>query len=564
MEPSWVRKSKNGTTVIFVHGILSSTVGCWLASSGAFWPRLLSEEQSIDDVGIYLFEYRADAFSGTYSLDDAVDAMREYFKLEGLWSEKQLIFVGHSMGGIVARRFLIAQQQRIISSHIHVGLFLIASPSLGADYANFASAIAPIYNLQLDLLRFSQDNAWLNALDKDFINLKEGGAVEIFGKELVEDKFLVAKKLLGLPQVVPPWSGAKYFGEPIRIAYSDHLSIAKPTSPKALQHRILVDFVRSALASTNQAPSAQPTTLNPILIDWLLFTDAPSAPSTILKSSPKHLARFFSYGIIAVAMVAAILWGAMWIWKQRESQHVETIYAGLVDAQHLAEIERFNGGHPGMIKPCPSMNGWPTVPAPRDPKTGEGMERFVDPVFWAAESLGVGSVAQCYEMAPELPALVVDGNNSNYRIIATVRIFFNKVPADVAFGKRAEWISGESAAAFSKDSVPIAVYQYKTARHYSTYFGTTVGVFSHAWGSPPLNVHDVYECRMGGAAGVVVFDPNCKAGPDADSPVQALVTKSVDVDPEGGRKTKAAVEMLVRDAIEQRAPQFINGLMDRS
>ena len=82
----------------------------------------------------------------------------------------------------------------VIHSNKRIGLFLVASPSLGSTYANFVEAIAPIYNVQLDALRFSQENTWLNALDRDFINLKERKRIPIFGKELVEDNFIIARR----------------------------------------------------------------------------------------------------------------------------------------------------------------------------------------------------------------------------------------------------------------------------------------------------------------------------------------------------------------------------------
>ena len=116
MEPTLVRKSRNGTTVVFMHGVLSSIEGAWFSPRGGFWPRLLCDDTLLSDVGVYLFGYRADVFAGTYSLDDAVDSMREYFRLDSIWLEKQLIFVCHSMGGILARRFLVSEQAEIIHS----------------------------------------------------------------------------------------------------------------------------------------------------------------------------------------------------------------------------------------------------------------------------------------------------------------------------------------------------------------------------------------------------------------------------------------------------------------
>jgi predicted alpha/beta hydrolase family esterase len=117
---------------------------------------MLCEERALEDVGVYLFKYRADMFSGTYCIDDAVDTLREYFQLDELWSQDQLIFVCHSLGGIIARRFLISKQVNITGKRI--GLFLVASPSLGSNYANFISAISPMYNSQLNSLKFSQTN----------------------------------------------------------------------------------------------------------------------------------------------------------------------------------------------------------------------------------------------------------------------------------------------------------------------------------------------------------------------------------------------------------------------
>ena len=96
---------------------------------------------------------------------------------------------------------------------------------------------------QVSTLRFSQNNTWLNDLDRNFMNLKESRRLAISGQELIEDTFVVLKKLLR-KQVVEPFSGSRYFGESIKIPGSDHFTIAKPSSRDALQHRLLVQFVQ--------------------------------------------------------------------------------------------------------------------------------------------------------------------------------------------------------------------------------------------------------------------------------------------------------------------------------
>lgn len=276
MEPMWLRKARNATTIVFIHGLFSSNETAWLHPDGSFWPELVCEEPQLSNSGVYLFSYRTDVHAGTFSLENAVDAMRERFRLDGVIDNESagsgLIFVCHSMGGILARRYVIAQQLNLVDRKLPIGLFLIASPSLGSEYANFVRAIAPFYNAQIDILRFSQENQWLNALDKDFINIKEGKRLPIFGKELVEDNFIGTNRFFRQKQIVQPMSGARYFGEPVKIEHTDHFSIAKPISAHSIQHRLLVDFVKT-MAQRSQLDQSREEAAsfdkdNPVLVDW--------------------------------------------------------------------------------------------------------------------------------------------------------------------------------------------------------------------------------------------------------------------------------------------------------
>jgi hypothetical protein len=149
------------------------------------------------------------------------------------------------MGGIVIRKFITTNQMKLASGKIDVGLFLIASPSLGARAATTLTALSWIFGHTQALdLRFSQTNTWLNDLDAEFMTLKESGNLSLVGRELVEDKALAVKRWFGLRrQLVEPFAAARYFGEPLRIEESDHISIAKPGSRNALQYRLLKHFL---------------------------------------------------------------------------------------------------------------------------------------------------------------------------------------------------------------------------------------------------------------------------------------------------------------------------------
>ncbi|MGO8023916.1 esterase/lipase family protein [Rhizobium leguminosarum] len=247
MGGQWHRESENGTVVVFIHGVLSSSETCWRNENGTYWPDLIVGEPNLSGTGVYLFSYETSIFSGSYNLGDVVDSLKEFMRLDGVFNCQTIVFVAHSMGGIVARKLLVERAIDFPPSAIAVGLFLVASPSIGATYANYLKPLARLVgHSQADALRFSQDNLWLMGLDREFINAKSAGTLALSGKELIEDEFIAVPGLIRR-QVVEPFAAARYFGEAVKIGGSNHFSIAKPESRSALQHRLLVKFVSEAL-----------------------------------------------------------------------------------------------------------------------------------------------------------------------------------------------------------------------------------------------------------------------------------------------------------------------------
>lgn len=277
MQGEWIREINGSSlSVIFVHGFLSNGKDCWKnEQTGAYWPQLLQDQLSDKAIGIYVYTYQTDFFSGTYSLSDVVDDLKERLKLDGVLASRNLLFVCHSMGGIVVRKYLVSRQHDL--NGVAVGLYLVASPSLGAEYANWLNPLATLMNhSQADVLRFSQNNQWLNDLNKEFKNLIGAKGTIIHGKEIIEDKFVTLKKFGWFPQVVPPVAGAVYFPEPYKLPDSDHFTIAKPANADAMQHRLLVSFIERHFAPgiTPRTPSNQVTvvteaeTVQPPLLPW--------------------------------------------------------------------------------------------------------------------------------------------------------------------------------------------------------------------------------------------------------------------------------------------------------
>ncbi|MBD2746697.1 alpha/beta fold hydrolase [Microvirga sp. BT688] len=252
-----IRQPTEDTVVIFVHGILSDGVGAWGEPP---WPNLLSFEPALNSVGISVFTYQTSLTSRTYGIADIADYLREHLRLSNLLRLRNIVFVCHSMGGIVVRRFLVANQKELIDLKPRIGLFLIASPSLGSRDANMLSLLSfALQHTQAAVLRFSQANTSLDELHRDFRTLLAGGQLHMEGRELIEDRPITVKRGLGLwRQVVEPFSASQYFykpgSEPFRVPGSDHVTIVKPLHSGAIQHLMLKKFILELIhPSTNDS-----------------------------------------------------------------------------------------------------------------------------------------------------------------------------------------------------------------------------------------------------------------------------------------------------------------------
>lgn len=243
MKGTWFAQPQNGTVVIFIHGVMSDAEA-WRNANGTYWPNLLNEDPRTRGVGVYIFEYETGLFSGTYRINDAVDALTNHLRLDKVLAAQRLVFVCHSMGGIVTRRYLVREERHLLEAKVEVGLFLVASPSLGSEYSTLLSPLSSVLfrHAQNDILRSSSMNAWLLDLDRDFKALLNAQRLKITGKELFEDKFVV-KKFFFMRAIVDPISAARYFPEPYRVPLSTHFTIHTPEDRNAIQHRLMVEFL---------------------------------------------------------------------------------------------------------------------------------------------------------------------------------------------------------------------------------------------------------------------------------------------------------------------------------
>lgn len=248
--------------IVFLHGVLSNNEKGWTSKTGVYWPKLISKESEFDCFDIFAFNYPSNIWSGDYSIDDAAQLLRDDLTSQRFKNHKIIVFVCHSMGGIIARRCIVRSE--IDFEGKSIGLFLVASPSLGSHYANYIAPLSKIVgHSQGQSLKSIESNHWLQSLDSDFFNVKERTKIKVFGKELIEHKLLASKKWVRFKQVVTYYSANRYFGDPLKIPESDHITISKPESKDSPQHKALCNFLTKVLhpASLNHSAAPSPELL---------------------------------------------------------------------------------------------------------------------------------------------------------------------------------------------------------------------------------------------------------------------------------------------------------------
>lgn len=241
----WYHLNHSETVLIFIHGLNSDSTKCWTSSNGAYWPELIVKDPRFGSPSIFMADFYTTLNSNDYGVKNCAQEVFDQLLRTDINSnpppikKKNLVFVTHSTGGIVARYILEAWRDNFTEKKI--GLCLYASPSFGSKLASRLGAICSLFNHKL-----AQELKWgssiLEDLDDRFFGLLDTNKLAIVGMEAYENKapfkipFLKAR-------VVQKESAARYFGARTLVANSDHSSIVKPDSMSCQSHEILLDFL---------------------------------------------------------------------------------------------------------------------------------------------------------------------------------------------------------------------------------------------------------------------------------------------------------------------------------
>jgi hypothetical protein len=100
----YVRQSSaKETVIVFVHGVTSDGITSW-TSGHVYWPDLLTQDHTFDGTDVFVYSYPT-ALWTTLTIDELAENMRVALVANGVTSYRNVIFLSHSMGGLVTEPF---------------------------------------------------------------------------------------------------------------------------------------------------------------------------------------------------------------------------------------------------------------------------------------------------------------------------------------------------------------------------------------------------------------------------------------------------------------------------
>ncbi|MEC8483507.1 MAG: alpha/beta fold hydrolase, partial [Pseudomonadota bacterium] len=126
------RKEGAPTLLVFVHGFVGNGTDTWTnEETTAYWPAIVSKDPLFDRADILVYDYPSSFISQNITINELAKRMEIELRSSGvnIQAYEEVLFVAHSMGGLVVRQYLLANPD--IANHVK-GLFLFATPMKGS------------------------------------------------------------------------------------------------------------------------------------------------------------------------------------------------------------------------------------------------------------------------------------------------------------------------------------------------------------------------------------------------------------------------------------------------
>ena len=241
------RSENKDRIIVFVHGIFGDSENTWTCQPNTYWPGLLRSDEVFKDFDIYVVQYDTPLLGNRMSIDDIVNSLNERFKHDEVLSKhREVIFVAHSLGGLIVQRFLLTYRP---SQYRVPFIYFYSTPETGAQIARLGSLFSRDPLLQQMLP--GDKNLYLRNLENEWR-----------GAEFSIRRYCAyEKKDTDGALIVDPLSGTRSCDSPAIAINEDHQGIVKPCTTNDDSYIVLQNAIKGLQSETNnRLPDQSPFT----------------------------------------------------------------------------------------------------------------------------------------------------------------------------------------------------------------------------------------------------------------------------------------------------------------
>lgn len=135
------RDPKRKNVIVFVHGVVGDYQSTWTnEKNGAYWPQLVAKDPNFRDANVYVHRFESPKLETAQDIEELATRLGDFLSRDGVIRDHdQIVFVCHSMGGLITRAFLV--QARLSAKKVPL-IYFFGTPTAGANAASLVNLVS--------------------------------------------------------------------------------------------------------------------------------------------------------------------------------------------------------------------------------------------------------------------------------------------------------------------------------------------------------------------------------------------------------------------------------------